>query len=478
MKDIKSLFPIKNTNYGGEKVKIFKFKNYNTIQEAKVNSNCLGVSFAKSNLHTVLAFDEANITYINTLENRIVTNFYIKSKICSGTIRDDGKVILVGLENGKTFVFEALTKSLIKEFTNDKYSVNCLDSYKNKFLTGGKHALSYYSYENTTPIITYQSKYDLNIVKFWKEKENNLCIFATADKKLKIFDIRSGKVEREILSGNGKLISDICFYDDNIYYSADNNIFLCDSNLNPIHIATPSIGGIKKLIPTNKKLFSVTATGENLIYINDIKDLSKGNFVNLKDGCLDFDITNSLNRYCFVNLNGDAKIFESSSSENKQDKENTGTSKNYAYFNRGQYTKNENEDTKKISKNKIKATQSNLIKYLYEFLSGTKMNVQFKEVIDTLIRNNSFYSSFLKLGFDQVENLLKSILNYICYENFERTLLIICNTLVKYYAAFLYENNNMISLVGRIKKQLQKEKEFKTKVNVLNRKLEILINLK
>lgn len=520
-----------------EKRETRKFKNYKVVKDIPSSVEPISVNFAKKNFHNMLFTTSQSLTFYDFMSDNIITNYHANknASYACATIREDGKLIASGNTMGEINVFEPYTKLELQKYKAFKLQVNSIDILNNKVIgCSNDTTLNYFSLETKKPIVEFKniSKDYLLVNKFISE---NIIVTGGYDKKIKILDIRTGKAELDFFSSNNSIINDICFsnisngllvasndtitqYDINYLSSNFNNFTDKENKISFVNSTSPMSSTIKKMILTDKKIFSISNSGEKYLYVNDLFTLNKLYSVNLKTEILDLDLVNSLSKYATISSTGQLQVYEKTIKESteeaqandfnnsnqfnremqedylKYNPENFAEktiSKNYAYFNRGQYENTKDVENKmliddvvvvkpeKEKKEKLKSYDQFLKKFMFKEalleVLKTKNPFTIVSLIEYLVVNGYFYNTILKMDDDELSSVLIFINSRILSPNYQTLLINVFSEIVNYYFAFVSDNEYTISgeLMVEIKNKLKTEIELKKRIIIFQNKIDL-----
>ncbi len=480
-----------------------KFKNFQ-IQKEFQSSTPISFEFSYKNNHRGLYMTTHNMYFIDLINDKIISNYPLKdTSLSCGHIRSDGKLIYYGSEEGTVRVYEPEKKINITSFDKSfKTKVNSLSSHLNKLVACSNDlTMKYFSLENKIPIVIFEKCFSDYVLvnRFYDE---NIILAGGMDKKLKLFDIRTGKQERSFRSSNNQPINEIKVDSKGrIFVSSDNQISEIEySEYKEINHNTPMHSSIKRMILSENRLFSISNSADNYVSVCNY-DLKK--LYNIKQGCgvIDFDITETLLKYAVVDEEGKLTIKQKASNEDNQIEEtdefdvlnpekysSKTISKNYSYFNRGQYGNNENSTenidndinvikNEKTTKQKLQDYDLFIKKFMYkEALDAvlSKNNPEYTlSLIEELIKSNTFHIALLNRSHKEILPLLKFINWKIDDERYQSHVLSIYKCVIDYYFfTFGVGNDN--------KKEENDEEKVINEVDRINEKIscEIDVNLK
>jgi len=492
-----------------------KFKNFQ-IQKEFQSSNPISFEFSSKNNHRGLYMTTHNMFYFDLINDKVISNYPFKdTSLSCGHIRSDGKLVYYGSDEGSVRVYEPEKKINISSYDKSfKTKVNCISSNENKLIACSNDlTMKYFSLDNKSPITIFEkSFFDYILVNRFYNQQTILA--GGMDKKLKLFDIRTGKPERSLQSTNNQPIADIRINSDGrIYICSDNQISEIDYvGFKEINKNTPIHSSIKKLILTDNRIFSISNSADSYVSVCNY-DLKK--LYNIKLGCevIDFDITESLLKYSVVDENGKVNIKQKGlvndkdqTEENEFDMLNPEKyasktiSKNYAYFNRGQYENLEfNKEDGSNTNLKVLHNEKTIKAKLQEYDIYMK-KFMFKEALDSvlsqnnpefilslceeLIKRNSFHIALLNRSHKEILPLLKFISWKIDDDRYQSHILSIYKCFLDYYF-FSFgvidnkkiedDEEKVIYEVSMINEKINKEIEMNMKMKDLKSKIHSVV---
>lgn len=515
-----------------------RFKNFILQKEYNYTSNPISTEFAMYNNHTVLYTTSGNMYYFNLLNDKISTNFpQCPTGITSSCIRNDGKIICVGSDQGLVKIYEPDKKLTLASYNNAfKTKINCIsfnnNNYNNvennKFIACSQDlSLKYFSLDCLDPLVSFDKCFTdyINTANFVTE---NLILAGSMDNKLRLFDIRSGKMENSLTVSNNSPIYDIkidYICNNKIYISSNNQLSSVDLNMfQETNFNCPITSSIKKIVITENRIFCVSAAGEKFVSVNEKDSLKKLYVVKLnsKEDIIDFDITHSMNKFTFVDIKGRLEIkqknLDINNNKNKSadnldeinydflNPENYSTkhiTRNYSYLNRGQYIK----DNKYLSSNdKItvvnpeKSYKTKLLPhdlYLKKFMFKEALDEVIKfsnpeyviSVLESLISCNALYISMLNRKYSEIIPILEFIHWKIDDYRYQPILIILYNLTIDYYyptSGEIISNSNAEEnkfskeahkIFKKIYNKINNELKLQKRISILNEKIKTAISL-
>ena len=128
MKEFKPLeikkFPKKS--YKNNEMK--KYKKFKEIEKQNLSLSCTDVRFCLDNPNQLIYFALDTLYFYDISMNNTISKYPLcNMNITAGNIRRDGRIIAVGLVNGKVNVYEASKKLVLKSFFNHKLQINSLE---------------------------------------------------------------------------------------------------------------------------------------------------------------------------------------------------------------------------------------------------------------------------------------------------------------------------------------------------------------
>lgn len=517
MKSFKAIQGKKFSNKTRQNREGKKFKNFSILKEISC-VDPISVKFSSKNNHRGIYLASSNLYFFDLMSDKVVTNYpLLGSELASADIRSDGKVLSVGTIHGNLKVYEPEKKINITSYDKSfKTRINCIDTLDNKLLACSNDlTVKYFSLDRPDPLLNFSKNFSDYIISC-KFISSDIFVAGGLDKKLKLFDIRSGKMERSIITSNNQGIADIQYRDNKIYLACDNQISSIDlSSFTEIENNTPMQSSIKKIILTDNRIFSVSSAGENFVAISDYESLKKLYIVKLGAEIIDFDITYSKNKYAMVDIKGKVEIKQKDESgvnqinknqlldENDEfsalNPENYATkniSKNYKYFNRGQYLKDNTEENDEAlivvadttKKQKLQQHDIFMKKFMYKEALDSVLMMNNPELVfsllEELIRNNAFHIAILKREPEELLELLKFISWKIQDIRYQSLLINVYSCLVNYYypAICLSSHNSeesriALDLFVEINQKIKTEIQLQKRLLKLEEKIKTSIEL-